>query len=203
MTSSPSLSAHEQKHSFMTRLTHGGLALAVITQLGTSLIMHGPNETNAGDIIFQAHRYAGFAAFGFALLFWMTLMIRNRGTELGLLFPWVSADRRRAFFADLVNHLRCAIKLRLPEYNNTGPLASGIHGLGLLLISTMAASGLIYAVEVWLGMHSAEPDGMLAMQVHFALGNVVWAYLIGHASMAALHHFLKSASLTDMWRLRP
>jgi len=54
-------------------------------------------------------------------------------------------------------------------------------------------------VQVALGMHSAEPDGMLAMTVHLALGNLVWAYLIAHAGLAVLHHLLRSMSLAIMW----
>ena len=65
-----------------------------------------------------------------------------------------------------------------------------MHGLGLVLISAVATSGAVYFMQVALGLHSAEPDGMIAMMVHLALGNLVWAYLIAHAGLAVLHHLL-------------
>ncbi|MBP1807019.1 hypothetical protein [Rubellimicrobium aerolatum] len=67
----------------------------------------------------------------------------------------------------------------------------------------MAASGSLYWLQVRLGLHSAEPDGMLAMTVHLTLANLVWVYLIGHAGLAALHHLLRSLSLSTMWSLHP
>ena len=80
-------------------------------------------------------------------------------------------------------------------------MPSAIHGLGLVLISTMAASGAIYFMQVALGLHSAEPDGMIAMTVHLALANLVLAYLIAHAGLALLHHLLQSMRLSTMWSL--
>jgi hypothetical protein len=111
--------------------------------------MQGPTETAAGDAIFQLHRYSGFAALAFAFLFWMTLVFRRRGTAPSALFPWFTGERRRAFAADLGNHLRTVVRGRLPAYEETGPLASAVHGLGLLLMTTMAVS----ARARWFGGH--------------------------------------------------
>ena len=191
------------QHALSTRLVHTGLALSICTQLATSLIMQGPSETSAGDAIFQIHRYSGFAALTFAILFWLTLTFRQRGTAFGALFPWLSAERRSAFIADLSNHLRIAFRGRLAAYDETGPLASAVHGLGLLLMTAMAVSGGVYAAQVWTGIQSPELDGSLAMTVHFALANLVWVYLIAHAGMATIHHFTRSAPLSRMWRLKP
>lgn len=190
------------QHAFSTRLVHAGLALSICTQLATSLIMQGPTETAAGDAIFQLHRYSGFAALAFALLFWITLTFRSRGTAPSALFPWFSSARRRAFATDVGNHLRRLLHGRLPAYEETGPLASAVHGLGLLLMTAMAVSGGVYAAQVWTGLQSPEPDGSLAMTIHFALANLVWAYLVAHAGMATIHHFARSAPLGKMWRLK-
>jgi cytochrome b561 len=191
------------QHALSTRLVHAGLALSICSQLATSLIMQGPTDTTVGDAMFQLHRYSGFAALAFAMLFWMTLTFRRRGTAPLALFPWFSGERRRAFATDLLNHLRTVVRGRLPAYEETGPLESAVHGLGLLLMTAMAVSGGVYAAQVWAGLQSPEPDGSLAMTVHFALANLVWVYLIAHAGMATIHHFARSASLTRMWRLRP
>lgn len=190
----------DPRHGFATRLLHAGLAISIIVQLLTSLVMQGPSNTDSGDQLFQIHHYAGLIAMALAFLFWLTIVFRRGGTDFGALIPWLSPARRKAFFDDLLMHLRLALRFRLPPYEEEGPLASGIHGLGLLLISAMALSGTIYALQVWVG-HSAEPDGVLVMQVHFALANLVWAYLIGHAAMATLHHITRSAHLARMWSL--
>lgn len=193
--------SNPDQHALSTRLVHAGLALSISTQLATSLMMQGPTDTSAGDAIFQLHRYSGFAALAFALLFWMNLTFRRRGTAPSALFPWFSRERRRAFITDVGNHLRTVIHGRLPTYEETGPLASAVHGLGLLLMSAMAVSGGVYAAQVWTGLQSPEPDGSLAMTIHFALANLVWVYLIAHAGMATIHHFARSAPLGKMWKL--
>lgn len=95
------------------------------------------------------------------------------------------------------------MQLWLPPHNPDGALGPAVHGLGLLLVTAMAASGTLYWLQVRLGLHSAEPDGMLAMTVHLALANLVWVYLIAHAGLAVLHHLLRSMSLGAMWSWRP
>ena len=189
----------EPPHNRATRLLHAGLALAIVSQLLTSLAMQGPDDVQAGDILFQVHRYSGLAATVLAFGLWLTILLRSRGTEFGALIPWFSGRRLSALWQDVKVHGRAALKLRLPEHDPQAALPSAIHGLGLLLISAMATSGAVYFVQVALGLHSAEPDGMLAMTVHLALGNLVWAYLIAHAGLAVLHHLLRSMSLSTMW----
>lgn len=201
MLSDASDTIHPTRHNRATRLLHAGLALAILTQLGTSLAMQGPDDVQAGDILFQMHRNSGLAATALAFGLWLTILLRSRGTELGALIPWLSVRRLSALWLDIKVHGRAALNLRLPEHDPQAALPSAIHGLGLLLISAMAASGAVYFVQVWLGLHSAEPDGMIAMTVHLTLANLVWAYLIAHAGLAVLHHLLRSMSLSTMWSL--
>lgn len=190
------------RHSHATRLLHAGLALAIVTQLVTSLSMHGPDNVQAGDILFQVHRYAGIAAAAFAFGLWTTILLRARGTGIGALIPWFSKRRLAALWRDAKMHFRAMVKLRLPAHDPDAALPSAVHGLGLLLISAMAASGALYFTQVALGLHSAEPDGMIAITVHLALANLVWAYLIAHAVLAVSHHLLRSMWLSTMWSLR-
>lgn len=192
---------HPTRHNRATRLLHAGLALAILTQLGTSLAMHGPDDVQAGDLLFQVHRYSGLAATLLAFGLWLTILLRSRGTEIGALIPWFSGRRMATLWQDAKVHVGAAVKLRLPEHDPQAALPSAIHGLGLLLISAMATSGAVYFVQVALGLHSAEPDGMITMTVHLALANLVWAYLIAHAGLAVLQHLLRSMSLSTMWSL--
>lgn len=189
----------QTRHNRATRLLHAGLALAIVTQLLTSLQMHGPNDVQAGDLLFQVHRYSGLVATVLALGFWVTVLQRSRGTELGALIPWFSGRRLAALWRDIKIHAAAMVKLRLPAHDPEAAFPSAIHGLGLVLISGMAASGAVYFVQVALGLHSAEPDGMLAMTVHLTLANLVWVYLIAHAGLAVLHHLLRTMSMSTMW----
>jgi cytochrome b561 len=201
MYSSTPVTNLQTRHNRATRLLHAGLALAIVIQLLTSLQMHGPDDIQAGDILFQVHRYSGLAATVLAFGLWVTILVRSRGTDLGALMPWFSVRRLMALGLDIKVHAEAALKLRLPEHDPQAALPSAIHGLGLLLISAMAASGAVYFMQVALGLHSAEPDGMIAMTVHLALANLVWVYLIAHAGLALLHHLLQSMRLSTMWSL--
>ena len=201
MHSSTPVTNLQTRHNRPTRLLHAGLALAIMTQLLTSLQMHGPDDVQAGDILFQVHRYSGLAATVLAFGLWVTILVRSRGTDLGALIPWFSGRRLAALGRDIKVHAEAALKLRLPEHDPQAVLPSAIHGLGLLLISAMAASGAVYFMQVALGLHSAEPYGMIAMTVHLALANLVLVYLIAHAGLALLHHLSQSMRLSTMWSL--
>lgn len=98
-------------------------------------------------------------------------------------------------------HLVAGLNLRLPAHNAKAEWSSAVHGFGLLLITAMAASGMLYFIQVALGLHSAEPDGMLAMTVHLVLENSAMAYMIAHASLALLQHLVQSMRLSTMWSL--
>jgi cytochrome b561 len=190
------------RHSMATRIFHGALALAIISQLVTSLVMEGPDEESTGDALFQVHRYAGLAAMVLALGLWLVILGRRRGTAFGALFPWFSWVRLSAVGRDIGHYVKAVTRLRLPEPDIDSPLASAVHGLGLLLMTAMALSGTLYFIQVNLGLHSPEPDDMPVMLVHFALANLVWVYLIAHASLAVFHHLLRTLPLGSMWSLR-
>lgn len=189
-------------HAHSTRFVHAGLAISVMVQLGTSLIMEGPNGNSAGDIFFQIHKWTGLSAMTFALLFWATLGLRKQGTEIGALFPCFSGTRRQAFVEDLLLHIKTGLRFRLPPFDEDSALAAGIHGLGLLLMTALAASGTAYLLLVWNGIYPADPDDVPVMVIHFTLGNVGWVYLIGHAALGVLHHLRGVASLGRMWSFR-
>ncbi|MGB5868589.1 MAG: cytochrome b/b6 domain-containing protein [Albidovulum sp.] len=195
---SPSVS---EKHSFATRIAHIGLALSVLTQLGTSQFMEPAEHGHAGNTFFSLHEYAGLAAFLFVLGFWAAATFRRRGTEWGLLLPWFSGKRLVALWADAKAHLRSLIRFRIPHYKAQSPVASAVHGLGLLLMTAMAATGTVYYF-----INAADPDagGLVGvvMFIHTSLANLVWAYLVGHGALALIHHFTQGLDLREMWSLR-
>lgn len=189
-----------RKHTFGTRLLHAGLALAVIMQLLTSLPMEPPQPDSPGNWYFQVHQYSGLAAFCFLVGFWLVLTMRSKGTAPGALFPWFSGTRLNALRTDARTHLSALRLRRLPPHDEHAALPSAIHGLGLLLMSAMAASGTIYYF-----INSGDPDagGVVGavMLVHRTLANLVWAYLIGHTGLALVHQYVGDIRLDEIWSL--
>ena len=190
--------AASTRPAFATRLIHAGLAIAITVQLGSSQFM---NPDKGGNTAFDVHEYAGLTAFAFVLGFWIFSLVRQRGTPVAELLPWTSSERRTALWSDVRAHVASLRRFRLPAHQGSSPLASAIHGLGLLLMTAMAASGTLYYF-----VDTGDPDagGLVgaAMFVHKNLGNLVWAYLIGHAGFAGLNHFGKTISLRTMWSLK-
>lgn len=192
---------HQKRHTQFTRFAHMGLALAVIVQLLTSLVFVAPSPGSNGNIFYEIHQYGGLTAFVFVFLFWVILTARRVGTAPELLFPWFSRGRMTELLKDIKLHLQSLARLRLPVFDEHGALSAAVHGLGLLLMTIMAATGTIYYF-----INSGDPDaggivGVL-MLIHTTLANFVWAYLIGHAALAVIHHVTDNLSLTEMWSLR-
>jgi cytochrome b561 len=196
------MQGRDTKHSIATKLIHGGFAIAIVANLALSLIMVGPRRGNAGDFLFEIHEKIGITALVLAFAFWLVLMFRRTGTPFSSLFPWFSGNRIIAFWQDLKAHLMAVKKLKVPPYDENGAFASGIHGLGLLLMSAMAVSGGIYFVAEYLGTLDSPVVG-LAMDAHHLLANLTWVYLIGHAGLALVHHYLDNMSIAEMWSLKP
>lgn len=196
------LAGETARHGLATRMVHMGLAAAVVVQLVTSLVIAAPQGAQPGDFWFAIHAYSGLAAFGFVLAFWLVAAVRRRGTPASRLFPWFDAARRAEAWADVVIHIRTLRTGRLPPYHEDAPFAAAVHGLGLVLMTAMAASGTLY----WLaggGDPGAGGAVFVAMLIHKPLANLAWVYLIGHAGVALVHHVTDHQPLGEMWSLAP
>ncbi len=195
-------SARNTKHTMLTRWSHVALASAIIIQLLTSLVMRGPHRGNPGDALFTVHEVVGVCALVLAFAFWCVIAVRRRGTPVAMLFPWFSPRRIADVWRDGLDHLGQILKLRPPRYEEDSPLASAVHGLGLLLMSVMAVTGTVWFVnDIWI--HASNIFTRLDIISHHLFANLVWAYLIGHALLALLHHFTGEASLATMWSVKP
>jgi cytochrome b561 len=161
---------------------------SIIFQLIGSLFMLIPEPYGApGDLGFQLHQTVGLANLAIVGCFWLWMFVRRwRGTAVGALIPWFSRARRRAVFDDLVFHFHELKTGALPPPAMESPLASAIHGLGLLTATALAVTGgALYVVMGADGSLSAS--GELLVSMHADFGNLMWAYLIGHAAIALLH----------------
>jgi len=188
------------RHTRATRSIHMLLALAVVYQLLTSLIMSEPAPGEPEDLLLELHQYGGLATFSFVFTFWVVLVVRRQGTRPGALFPWLSRSRRALFLDDLKRYWHAIRGRSFPAHQADSPVAAAIHGLGLLLMTAMVCTGVFWFVADFYGYQKALPVE-LVIDVHKILSNLAWAYLVGHAGMALLHHFRREAALGEMWSL--
>jgi len=171
--------------SHATRLLHLTLLLIVLHQLVSSTVMERPMPGDEPAWPFALHQMVGLIGLGVIVLFWLWTLVRNSAeTPVTKLLPWASLTRIKAVFADVARVLRALLSFRAPP-RDLDALASAVHGLGLLVASTLALSG-----AAWFFFFAGTPYGRMAMGVHKLSANLMWAYLIGHALVAVLHHAL-------------
>jgi cytochrome b561 len=195
VTSSVHRIAGHERSSDMTRILHLLLLLAVLHQLISSQFIERPIPGDAPSLLFSLHEYIGLATFLIVFLFWIWTLIRNGESKLGKLLPWFSRARLRSLAQEILGQLR---QLRCGDFSDksSGAVASAVHGLGLLVVTAMALTGAIYFFA------KGSAYARTALDVHSLMANLMWAYLIGHTSLAALHHLLGSDILARMFWLR-
>lgn len=177
------------KSSLTTRILHAALAAAIVHQLVVSWFMEEPKPGRPENLAFELHETVGLVTLGLLAAFWLWAMVRRREEGLGALLPWFSAERRRRVVADFGAYRANLARRRLPSPGGPTPLASAIHGLGLLVATAMALTGgMVYAVMGADG--SLSGTGHLVLELHEILSNLMWAYLIGHAGIAIVHDIL-------------
>jgi cytochrome b561 len=185
---------HAVKRSNLTRLLHLVLLAAVLHQLIGSEFLSRPLPGEAPSLLFRLHEYIGIGSFGIVLAFWVWTAARHGETRLAELFPWASPRRTREIFSDIICQSRelpgAALFDRVSQV-----LASTIHGLGLLVVTAMAATGTVYFLASGALAHDA-------LALHRLICNLMWAYLIGHAAIALLHHLLGSDILRRMFWIK-
>ncbi len=190
--------------SRLTRCLHALLALAVVHQLLVSLVMKAPEEgreaAGLGGGLFEFHETVGLASFAVVLAYWLWAWLRRSETSMASLLPWFSAAGMGALWRDLQMQWDVLRTRHAPEYEPGGPLASAIHGLGLLAISAMTVTGLLW----WLTYEAVAVDGIgeTVKEIHELFAPLAWAYLIGHALMALWHSWHGQRAIQAMFHCR-
>lgn len=179
--------------SLPTRLLHGLLLLAVLWQLIGSDFIERPRASRPGNAMYEVHEVVGLATLGLVLAFWLWSVLRRRETLFAALFPWFSATRLKAIADDVGRHWALLKRFRLPGGVAETPLASAVHGLGLLAALAMAATGAV--------IYAQTMPGGPALKLHKAAANLMWAYVVAHAGLAVLHQMAGHRVLQRMfWR---
>jgi cytochrome b561 len=183
------------------RAMHALIALAIVAQMVLTLVMDHPSAKRPmrppGSMYFQWHEWVGLAAFAVLAANWIYRVVNWKREGQGRLFPWVSRDGRAALGAELRDFLRLNWKAIPAE----GALAGTIHGLGLLLATALAGTGLMLYVVLW-PANVVTPFAEQLMYVHQLMGPAMWTFLAGHGAMAVWHHFSGDRSLVKMFSLR-
>jgi cytochrome b561 len=184
--------------SHVTRALHLGILLTVLHQLLSSVFMERPLPGEDPDWPYVLHTWVGAAGLAVLALFWLWTLARDRSeTRLSALFPWFSPQRLHAIVHDVRGLIRDLRMLRMPGLEMNA-LASAFHGLGVTLATLMAGSGVAYLYLL------GSPAARVVLQMHKLGGNGMWAYLIGHATMALVHQALGDNVFARMfWTRRP
>lgn len=183
------------RRALATRALHGALLLAVLWQLLGSNFIERPRVAQPGNAMYELHEFVGLTTLGLVLAFWLWSLLRRRETSFGALFPWLSGGRLRAVGADVSRHWAELKRFRLPGGESETPLASAVHGLGLLAALAMGASG------AWL--YTQVIPGGLVLELHKIVANLMWAYFVGHAGLAVLHQLTGHRVLQRMFARAP
>ena len=167
------------RRTLFTRVLHGALLVSVLWQLVGSNFIERPRANQPGNLFYEVHEIVGLATLALVLSFWLWTAFRRRETPFAALFPWFSAVRLKAAGADLGRHWAELKQRRLPGGEADTPLASAVHGLGLLAALAMGATG------AWL--YTLSIPGGLVLEIHKLVANLMWAYVVGHAGLAVVH----------------
>lgn len=178
--------------SHLTRMIHLLLLALVLHQLIGAQFIRLPFPGDPPGWSFSLHEYLGMANLGVVVAFWVWAVVRRRETRIGRLVPWFSAARLGDVAADVTAQLHRLAHGRAPDDEN-GAFASATHGLGLLVVTAMAVTGIVFFFA------DGTPFGHTVLGLHKLMAKLVWAYLFGHAGLAAIHHLLGSDILSRMF----
>jgi len=188
------------RYSRPIRLLHALIALTITFQLLVSLVMDHPHAkrpmTETGAFYFRWHEWIGVAAFAVLTLGWIYRIVKWQRESQGSLFPWTTSANRQALAAQTKQFLL----LRWGQIPQDGVLVGAVHGLGLLVASAMALTGVVI-YEMLGPQNSVTPEVHRVMELHSFLANLMWAYFIGHIAMACWHQYMGHGALARIFKL--
>jgi cytochrome b561 len=192
----------QTKHTYKTRLLHSMIAVLITVQLYTIYALDNRFFTKPiRSFLFSVHTYSGIVAFCTLLLFWIVIITRRQGTSFKELFPWVSISALKNLFDDCVYYLKSLCHFKIPEHRTPAPLASAIHGLGIIIMSIMAITG-VHRYIVYQFAITKTPLIKAITSLHGVFGDYAWIYLGVHASIALINHIAKKQKLSAMWSFK-
>jgi len=170
---------------------HLAIVCLISFQLFFELMMELPkpdkpiNDTQA--LFLLLHEWNGFIVLGLTVLFLMLRSGQSQTTHS--LFPWLSISGWKGIFKELAHDIPGWFKGKLKKPEESFRIASSVHGLGILLLLGLGATGIM----VFIGL---EPNGYMdrdtkaIKDLHSSMGDLIWIFVLGHSAMALLHQLV-------------
>lgn len=176
------------KYDPLTRWLHAALAAAVIFQLLTDAVMRVPPGVGLGirdwhREMFEIHAHAGPTVAVTCALHWLWICLPWSRPGIAYLFPWLRHARRAALYREFRGLLHGAI----PPPSELNPLTGSVHGLGLLAVTGSVVGGLLSYLGYFTGLSIPAPVLHWAALEQRIMVWFVWAFVLGHVSMALWH----------------
>src|SRR6185312_591152 len=172
------MAARAEGSDAVTRTLHTALATAVVIELALQAVMRVPPGIGQGlddwnRQAFELHSHFGPVLTLLCVLYWAWICLPVSRPGVAQLFPW----RHRARRAGLKRESLALLQRRLPLHG----------GAGLLTVTASVVGGTLS----YLGYYTRVP--VPGAVLHWAslelvvTSWLVWAFVIGHVSMAVLH----------------
>jgi cytochrome b561 len=196
------MTQHSSKHTFKTRLTHLLIAVLIIGQLFSIYAIEEKFFTAPiRTFLWSVHKYGGITVFFVLFSFWIHILKRHQGTSITELFPWVSLTALKNLIKDIIVYFKQMIQFKIPEHTTPSPLASAIHGVGIIIMSIMATTG-VHRYIVYEFSITKTPLIKYISSLHHVFADYAWIYLGLHVSVALINHLFNKQKLSAMWCLR-
>jgi len=188
--------------SKVTRWLHALIALSIITQLLLSQVLAPPDEfidaTDLAKAAMEGHEVIGLIAAGLLVIHWLWLFLQQSDVKLKNLFP-LSLVGRQQVMADIKYLLK---NKSLPSAENHGGLSGLIHGIGILVASGVAFTGVGLYIVMDFTEEGFESFFFEAIaEVHELFGNLMWFYLVAHVFAAVWHEYSGDHIIGRMFKL--
>lgn len=184
--------------SNLTRVLHLALLAIVLHQLFGSAFVTRPLPGDDPELAFVMHVWTGVAGLQVLVGFWLWTIVRERReTPFSHLVPWLFPSRIAALIRETASVLIEIGDRRWPSLDRPA-IVGAVHGLGLLLATGVATSGAL-----WYFVLDGTFAGRVVLLAHKAGGDLMWVYLVAHATMALLHHAMGEDTLVKMFGFRP
>ncbi len=189
------------RFNLAARSLHLLMVITVLFQLFSSLWMQVPEPGKLNH--WEQHLFYWHALF----FGWLALMVgfiyffvvRTDPETWAQFFPWLVKERRAAFFNALKTEIPDLFRGKLAPAEPKSPLAGAVHGLGMLLLIGLGLTGL-YVMQGVRSDGTMSSDVLIFLDLHAALGVMIWAFLGAHIFMTVYHLLLGHRELFDIFK---
>lgn len=161
---------------------HWGVAICIIGSIISSLFVDTSDPSS--DLSIIIHVRIGYGVTFFLLCQWFLLSLKRYHYVRDHVFPY-HLEGRRCIAADL----RLLMRGKLPPTGCRSGASGLVEGLGILLMTWMALTGLTFHFGAVYNIDKTSLM-LLTRNIHNFFSYFVWVFVIGHGGMAVIHRIL-------------